>query len=114
MDDDSSNSKNRNLGGYANGVWTCRNFPCDASNHLDDSKCFDFLCGAAISPVQDDDECEFMLHFRCNPKVLVFWTLVQPPLLVVLRVQRLCFPRFMKMVHEFQMSILLVVDHSIW
>ena len=20
--------------------------------------CFDFLCGAAISPVQDDDECE--------------------------------------------------------
>ena len=24
----------------------------------DDPMCFDFLCGAAISPVQDDDECE--------------------------------------------------------
>ena len=39
-------------------VVKCLNFPCDASNHLDDSMCVDLLCGAAISPVQDDDECE--------------------------------------------------------
>ena len=39
-------------------VTSVLNFPCDASNHLDDSICFDFLCGAAIPPVQDDDECE--------------------------------------------------------
>ena len=68
MDDGSSNPKKRNLGAYASGAWTCctpdnfrgekcLNFPCDASNHLEDSMCVDFLCGAAISLVQDDDEC---------------------------------------------------------
>ena len=70
--------KKRNLGAYACGAWTCStpdsfrgekcsnqlddtmcfNLLCDASNHLDDSMCFDLQCGAAISPVQDDDECE--------------------------------------------------------
>ena len=53
-----------------------------------------------------------MLHFWWNPKVLVFWTVVQPPLLGVLKVQRLCFPRVMNMIHEFQMLIPLVVDLS--
>ena len=28
------------------------------SNRLDDSMCLDFLCGAATSPVQDEDQCE--------------------------------------------------------
>ena len=28
------------------------------SDHLGDSKCLDFLCDAALSPVQDEDECE--------------------------------------------------------
>ena len=27
-------------------------------HHLDDLMCFEFLSGAAIFPVQDDDECE--------------------------------------------------------
>ena len=35
----------------------------------------------------------------------MFWTVVQPPLLVAFRVQRLRSPRFTKMIHEFQMLI---------
>ena len=72
MDDGSSNPKKRNLGAHVSGAWTCctadnfrgakcLNFPCGASNHLEDLMCVDFLCGGAISPVQDDDECGFML-----------------------------------------------------
>ena len=62
VDDGSSNPKKRNLGAHAYGAWTC-NIPDNArvekcSNHLDHSVCLDFLCGAAISPAQDDDESE--------------------------------------------------------
>ena len=37
-----------------------------------------------------------MLHFWWSPMVLVFWTVVQPPSLVALRVQRLFFSK----IHE--------------
>ena len=62
MDDGSSNPKKRNLGAHAYGAWTC-NIPDNSrfekcSSHLDDSVCLDFLCGAAISPAEDDDERE--------------------------------------------------------
>ena len=62
MDDGSSNPKKRNIGAYDSGAWTC-NIPDHSrvekcSNHLDDSMCLDFQCGAAVSPVQDEDECE--------------------------------------------------------
>ena len=68
MDDGSSNPKKRLLGAYAYGacpdshhdnfrIRKCRKFSSNAAN-LVDSNGVDFLCGAAISPVQDDDECE--------------------------------------------------------
>ena len=50
---------------------------------------------------------KLMLHFWWNLKVSVFG------FLVALTVLRLCSPRVMKMIHEFQMLIRLVVDRSI-
>ena len=83
MDDGSANPKKRNIGAYAYGAKTCNildtsrveccsdhlddsmclDFMCGASNHFDDSTCTDFLCGAAIFPVQDEDECEARAAF---------------------------------------------------
>ena len=59
MDDGSSNPKKRNLGAYAYGAWTCNN-PDNSRDEKCSSDSFqvDPLCGAAVSPVQDDDECE--------------------------------------------------------
>ena len=59
MDDGSSNPKKRNLGAYACGAWTCNN-PDNSCDEKCSSDSFqvDPLCGAAVSPVQDDDECE--------------------------------------------------------
>ena len=59
MDDGSSNPKKRNLGAYANGAWTCNN-PDNSRDEKCSSDSFqvDPLCGAAVSPVQDNDECE--------------------------------------------------------
>ena len=59
MDDGSSSPKKRNLGAYASGAWTCNN----TDNSRDEKRSsdpfqVDTLCGAAVSPVQDDDECE--------------------------------------------------------
>ena len=54
-----------------------------------------------------------MLHFWWNLKVSVFWTVVQPPRLVALKVLSPCSPGVMKMILEFQRLIRLVVDHSI-
>ena len=42
-----------------------------------------------------------------------FWTVVQPPRLVALKVLRPCSPRVIKMILEVQRLIRLVVDHSI-
>ena len=59
MHDGPSNPKKRNLGAFAYGAWTCNN-----SDKSRDEKCssgsflVDPVCGAAVSPVQDDDECE--------------------------------------------------------
>ena len=59
MDDGSSNPKKRNLGAYANGVWTCSSTDSSRGEMCSsDSFCVDPLCGSSISPVQDDDECE--------------------------------------------------------
>ena len=60
MDDDgSSNPKRRHLGAYAYGAWTCSNTHSSRDEKCSsDSICVDLLYGAAISPVQDDDECE--------------------------------------------------------
>ena len=55
---------------------------------------------------------KLMLRFWWNVKVSEFWTVVQPLLLVALRVLRLCSPRVTKMIHEFQMLIRVVVDDS--
>ena len=58
MDVGPSNLKERNLGAYAYGAWTCSN-----PDNSRDEKCsldlcqVDSLCGTAVSPVQDDD-CE--------------------------------------------------------
>ena len=82
MDDGSSSPKKRNLGAHACGAWTCStpdnfrgekclNFPCDALNHLDDSMCVDFLCGAAILLIQDDDEFEAHAAFLVESEGLV-------------------------------------------
>ena len=59
MDYGSSNPKKRNLGAYACGAWTCNN-PDNSCDEKCSSDSFqvDPLCGAAVSPVQDDDECE--------------------------------------------------------
>ena len=59
MVDGPSSPKTRNLGAYAYGEGTCS----DTDSFRDekrssDSFCVDPLCGTAISPVQDDDECE--------------------------------------------------------
>ena len=51
---------------------------------------------------------KLMLHFWWNLKVSVFWTVVQPPRVVALRVLRPCSPRVMK----FQRLVRLVLDHS--
>ena len=54
-----SNLKKRNLGAYVFGTWTC-SYPDNSR----DEKCslnlfqVDPLSGTAVSPVQDDDECE--------------------------------------------------------
>ena len=59
MDVGPSNLKKRNLGAYAYGAWTCSN-----PDNSRDKKCslnlfqVNSLCGTAVSPVQDDDECE--------------------------------------------------------
>ena len=55
MDDGSSNPKKRNLA-YAHGAWTCDN-PDNSRDEECSSDPFqvDPLCGAAVSPVQDDD-----------------------------------------------------------
>ena len=77
MDDGSSSPKKRNLGAYAHGARTCSN--TDSSR---DEKvfvrlvvCEDPLCGTAISPVQDDDECEahaaFLVVDWCNHLLLI-------------------------------------------
>ena len=59
VDDGSSNPKKRNLGAYAYGAWTCNNThnSCDAKCSSDSFQ-VDPLCGAAVSLVPDDDECE--------------------------------------------------------
>ena len=59
MDDGSSNPKKRNLGAYACGAWTCSN-PDNSRDDKCSSDLFqvDSLCGTAVSPVHDDDECE--------------------------------------------------------
>ena len=59
MDDGSSNPKKRNLGAHAHGAWTCNN-PDNSRDEKCSSDLFqvDSLCGTAVSPVQDDDECE--------------------------------------------------------
>ena len=46
----------------------------------------DPLCGTVVSPVQEDDECEAHAAFLVESEGLVFWTVVQPPRLVALRV----------------------------
>ena len=59
MDDGSSNPKKRNLGAYAYGARTCNN-----PDNSRDAKCssdsfqVDPLGVAAVSLVEDDDECE--------------------------------------------------------
>ena len=59
MDDGSSNSKKRNLGANAHGAWTCTNTDISRDERRSsDSFQVDPLCGTAVSPVQDDDECE--------------------------------------------------------
>ena len=52
-------SKKRNLGTCAYGAWTWNN-PDNSRDEKCSSDSFqvDRLCGAAVSPVQDDDECE--------------------------------------------------------
>ena len=125
MHDGSSNPKKRNLGAYAYGSWTCSNtnssldetcvhFSCDASNHLDDSICVDLVCGATMSPDQDDDECEAHAAFLIESEVFGVLDCGATTFLVALKVQRLCSPILMKMTHEFQMLIRLVVDRSVW
>ena len=64
--------------------------------------CLDFLCGAAISLVQDEREA----HARFLVDVQGFGVLdfqkKKPPRLEALKVQRLCSPILMKMIHESQ------------
>ena len=64
MDDGSSNPMKRNLGAHACGAWTCKN-PDNSSDEKCSSDPFqvDPLCGAAVSPVQDDDEREARAAF---------------------------------------------------
>ena len=59
MDVGPSNLKKRNLGAYAYGAWTCSN-PDNSRDEKCSSNLFQVypLCGAAVSPVQDDDECD--------------------------------------------------------
>ena len=59
MDDGSSKPKKRNLGAYVYGAWTCSK-PDNSRDEKCSSDSFrvDSLCDAAVSPVQDDDECE--------------------------------------------------------
>ena len=114
MDDGSSSPKRRNLGAYAYGAWTCNN-----PDHSRDEKCssdsfqVDPLCGAAVSPVHDDDECEAHAAFLVESEGFGVLDCGAATSLVALRVQRLCSPRVVKMIPEFQRLIRLVVDHSI-
>ena len=64
MDDGSSSPKKRSLGAYAYGAWTCNN----TDNSRDEKRSsnsfqVDPLCGTAVSPVRDDDECEAHASF---------------------------------------------------
>ena len=54
----SSSPKNRKLGDYAFGAWTCNSPDHSREKCLSDSFQMDPLFGAAVSPGQDDDECE--------------------------------------------------------
>ena len=59
MDDGPSSPKTRNLGAYAYGAWTRSNTDSSLVEKRSSDSCYvDPLCGTAISPVQDDDECE--------------------------------------------------------
>ena len=59
MDDGPSSPKKRNLGACAYGAWTCSSTDSSLDEkRSSDSLYVDPLCGTAISPVQDDDECE--------------------------------------------------------
>ena len=117
VDDGSCNPKKHNLGAYAFGAWAC-NIPDNSrvvksSNHFDDSVCLDFLHGAAISPAQDDDEREAHAAFLLESEGFGVLDCGATPLLGVLKVHRLCFPRVMNVIREFQILFHLVVDLSI-
>ena len=59
MDDGPSNPKKRNLGAYAYGAWTCNDPGSYRDEECSPDTCHvDLLRVAAVSPVQDDDECE--------------------------------------------------------
>ena len=113
-------AKKRNLGAYAlvrgpvNSFrdGKCLNFLCDASNHLDESIRVDLLCGAPIFPVQDDDECEAHAASLVESEGFGILDTGGTTSFGSVEAQRLCSPRVMKMIHEFQMLIRLVVDRS--
>ena len=130
MDDGSSSPKMRNLGAYACGAWTWT-IP-DSSPVLRSvqiiwtTRCVWTSCAMLgitlttrcvwikISPDQGEDECEVHAAFLVESECFgVHDCVVQPSHLGALKVQRLCSPRFMKMIHESQMLILVVAGLSI-
>ena len=112
MDYGPSNPKKRNLGAYAYGAWTCNDPGSYRDEECSPDTCqVDLLRVAAVSPVQDDDECEAHAALLVHLKVSVFWTVVQPLPLVALIVQRPCSPRVTNMILEFERLIRLVVAH---
>ena len=114
MDDGSSNPKKRNLGAYANGAWTCNN-----PDNYRDEKCssdtfqVDSLCGTAVSPVQDDDECEVHAAFLVESEGFGVLDRGATTSFGSIEGAEALFSKSHEMILEFQWLIRLVVDHSI-
>ena len=113
MDGGSSSPKKRNLGAYAYGAWTCNN-----TDNSRDEKCssnsfqVDPLCGTAVSPVQDDDECKAHAAFLVECEAFGVLDCGATNSFGSVEGAGPCSPRVMKMILQFQRLIRLVVDHS--
>ena len=113
MDDGSSNPRKRNLGAYAYGAWTCNN-PDNSRDEKCSSDSFqvDPLCGTAVSPVQDGDECEAHAAFLLESEGFGVLDCGVATSFGCVEGAEAYSPRVMNVTLEFQRLIRLVVDHS--
>ena len=85
----------------------------NCSTHLEDSICLDFFCGAAIYPAKEEDECEAHAAFLVEADGFGVMDCGATTSFEASKVQRLCSPRSMTMIHESQMLIFVGAGRSI-